>query len=423
MLRRQIERYGRWLAAIVALVVASAVAGAWIMINQRLQTPFDDHYVVRVEFATTAGLSPGLGNPVNVSGVRVGTIGDVKLRDGRADVQLRIDPDKLPAVHRDAKAMLVPNTPLQDLQVELEPGTADAPLMPHGATIALGRTTPPHHADEFLAVLDTDTRALFQALMGSLDEGTRGRTRDVRRMLRAFEPTMQDLRAVSSSLADRRVRLRRLVHNLSILSGEVGRGDRQLTQAVRAGGDVLDAVSQPDAELRAGLERLPGTISTARGALGDAEKLADELGPAARALLPAARRAPRALSATGRLARATEPVLRTRVRPLVRRTQPIAAHLAPATRDLSAVTPSLTTAFHVLSYLSNELAYNPPGDDEGFIHWAAWFTHNLDSFVSTQDAHGATWRGLALFDCTLASRQQVVNTLLQQAFGQVEGCG
>lgn len=423
MLRRQIERYGRWLVAIAALVVAATVAGAWIMINQRLQTPFDDHYVVRVEFATTAGLSPGLGNPVNVSGVRVGTIGDVKLRDGRADVELRIDPDKLPGVHRDAKAMLVPNTPLQDLQVELEPGTARAGDLPHGATIALGRTTPPHNADEFLSILDGDTRAMFQALLGSLDEGTRGRTRQIRQMLRSFEPTMRDLGAVSASLADRRAQLRRLVHNLSALTGEVGRGDRQLTAAVRAGGDVLEAVSRPDAELRAGLERLPGTVATARGALDDAESLADELGPAARALLPAARRAPRALRAAGRLSRVAEPVLRTRLRPLTRRSQPLARHAAPATRDLSAVTPSLSTAFQVLTYLTNEVAYNPPGDDEGFVHWAAWFTHNLDSFVSTQDAHGATWRGLALFDCTLVSGQQALHQLFQQAFGQVEGCG
>ena len=56
------------------------------------------------------------------------------------------------------------------------------------------------------------------------------------------------------------------------------------------------------------------------------------------------------------------------------------------------------------------------------MHWMAWFTHNLNSFVSTQDVHGATWRGLALFDCTIVSRQQEVNQLLKAVFQQVEGC-
>jgi phospholipid/cholesterol/gamma-HCH transport system substrate-binding protein len=422
VLRRQIERYGRWLFVIGALVVVATACGVWILVNQRLQTPLDHHYTLRVEFETSAGLSPGLGNPVNVSGVRVGEIGSVSLRNGRSQVQLRIDPSKLPAVHRDARAMLVPNTPLQDLQVELQPGTARAGVMPDNGLIGIGRTSPPRNADEFLSVLDTDTRALFQALVGSLDEGTKGRTRQIRALLRAFEPTAKDLRAVSSSLAARRTELRRLVHNLSLLTGSVGRGDRELTTAVRAGGEVLRAVSAPDAQLREALRRLPGTAASARGALDDTERLANQLGPTARALVPAARKAPRALQAAGVLARAAEPSLRTRLRPLVRRSQPIAVHLGPATRDLSAVTPSLSSAFQVLTYLTNEIGYNPPGSDEWFVHWIAWFTHNLNSFVSTQDAHGAMWRGLALFDCTIVSRQQEVDQLLKGVFQQVQGC-
>src|SRR4051794_21802163 len=229
MLRRQIERYARWLVVIGALVVVATVCGIWILVNQRLQTPLDHHYTVRVEFETTAGLSPGLGNPVNVSGVRVGEIGSVTLRSGGSQVQLRIDPNKLPAVHRDARALPVPHTPLEDLQVELQPGTAHAGVMPDNGLIGIGRTQSPRNADEFLAVLDTDTRALFQALVGSLDEGTKGRTRQIRALLRAFEPTAKDLRAVSSSLTARRTELRRLVHNLSLLTRSVRRGDRQLT--------------------------------------------------------------------------------------------------------------------------------------------------------------------------------------------------
>ena len=121
MLRVQIRRYGRWVLAIAALIAVGIVSGTWILVNQRLQTPLEHRYTVRVEFASTAGLSPGLGNPVDVSGVRVGDIGNVALANGRAQVELRIDPGKLPHVYRDASAMLVPNTPLQDLQANLEP--------------------------------------------------------------------------------------------------------------------------------------------------------------------------------------------------------------------------------------------------------------------------------------------------------------
>ena len=421
MLRRQLERYGRWLVAIGALVAVAIGTGGWILVNQRLKTPFDESYTVTAEFATSAGLSPGLGNAVNVSGVRVGSIGDVRLRDGRAEVELAIDPGELPRVYADARAMLVPNTPLQDLQVELAPGTTAAG--PLRGPISVGRTTPPRNPDELTGVLDADTRALFQVLVGSFDQGTRGRADDLRRLLRTFRPTVGSLRQVSGALVDRRRQLRHLVHNLALLSGEVGRGDRELAEAVRAGGEVLEAVSAPDEELRAALAKLPGTLSTARRSLDGAEALADELGPTAQVLLPAAGKAPRALAAAGRLAREAEPVLRTRVRPLTREARPLVRDLSPAVRDLSAVTPALTTAFQVLTYATNEIGYNPPGDDEGFVHWLAWFTHNLNSFTSTQDAHGAVWRGLGLFDCTFLAGQQVVDQLLRSVFAEIEGCG
>jgi phospholipid/cholesterol/gamma-HCH transport system substrate-binding protein len=103
--------------------------------------------------------------------------------------------------------------------------------------------------------------------------------------------------------------------------------------------------------------------------------------------------------------RRATPILRGRLRPLVRRSQPLTGDLAPATRQLSAVTPKLSGAFQVLTYLVNELAYNPPGRDEGFLFWAAWFAHNTDSIMSAGDANGAVFRGLALGSCSTLTEQ------------------
>ena len=43
-------------------------------------------------------------------------------------------------------------------------------------------------------------------------------------------------------------------------------------------------------------------------------------------------------------------------------------------------------AFKVLTYVTNELAYNPAATNPGFLYWLAWFAHNADSFISTSDA-------------------------------------
>jgi hypothetical protein len=52
------------------------------------------------------------------------------------------------------------------------------------------------------------------------------------------------------------------------------------------------------------------------------------------------------------------------------------------------VTPHLSKAFSVLNYVVNELGYNPPGAEEGYLFWTAWFFHNADSILSIEDAQG-----------------------------------
>src|SRR3712207_7284392 len=57
--------------------------------------------------------APGLGQPVEVAGVKVGTISDARLSGGRALVTLEIERHQLAAVHRDARVALQPVTPLR----------------------------------------------------------------------------------------------------------------------------------------------------------------------------------------------------------------------------------------------------------------------------------------------------------------------
>ena len=46
--------------------------------------------------------------------------------------------------------------------------------------------------------------------------------------------------------------------------------------------------------------------------------------------------------------------------------------------------------------------FNPPGPEEGYLFWTAWFFHNANSILGVEDAHGATWRGLVMFGCSTA---------------------
>ncbi|MDX6643539.1 MAG: phospholipid/cholesterol/gamma-HCH transport system substrate-binding protein, partial [Solirubrobacteraceae bacterium] len=103
MLRLQIARYGRFLVAIVVLVGVAAVTGTYVLIQQRLRTPFDDVYSLKAEFSTSSGLTPGLGLPATVAGVKVGTITGASVKNGRSVVEVAIERHKLPRVYADAR--------------------------------------------------------------------------------------------------------------------------------------------------------------------------------------------------------------------------------------------------------------------------------------------------------------------------------
>src|SRR5205814_2445868 len=92
--------------------------------------------------------------------------------------------------------------------------------------------------------------------------------------------------------------------------------------------------------------------------------------------------------------------VRDRLRPRVRVTPPTLAKLRPSVDRIGAVTPALIDVGHVLNRAVNELGYNPPGPEEGFLFWLAWYIHDGNSVLAVEDAHGVAWRGLVMFGCS-----------------------
>jgi phospholipid/cholesterol/gamma-HCH transport system substrate-binding protein len=418
----QIRRYGKWVGVIALLAVVATASATYILINQRLRLPTQERYTIYADLASSSGLTPGLGQPVNVAGVRVGQISGAELEEGVARIAMEIDPNKLPRVYDNARAALIANTPLKDMLLELGPGGPPGKPLASGGVIPVEATSPPIDSDELTNALDRDVRDFFQILVADLARGSDGRGKDFNQLLRALEPTTRQIDDITSALAARRRELKRLTGNLAILSAAAAEKDDDIAGVVQAANTTLQAVAGQDGALRASLDRLPGTVSSIRSSLVNVGDLADELRPTVDALLPAVRKLPAALADVDPLLLTAEPVLRDKIRPLVRRLAPIASDLTPAARDLSAVTPDLTTSFQVLNYVVNELGYNPPGSDEGYLYWTAWFAHNAASMLSMQDAHGAVWRGLALVSCDSLSAQPDIGPILDVLFGALQAC-
>jgi phospholipid/cholesterol/gamma-HCH transport system substrate-binding protein len=416
-MKRAIQKNLRYFAVLVAIMVTGTLLMGVVLVKERLRLPFTQAYTIKAEFETSAGLLPGLGQAVNVAGVKVGTVSGAKFGNGHSVVSLEIRPGKLKHVYANAHATMVPNSPVKDLVVELDPGHPPARALHDGGTIPVGQTTSQVELDELWAALDTDTRQYFSALVAGLGRGLHGRGNDFRAVFKNLGPTAQELQPVMHALAQRRIELRHAVHNLAAVTSAAGTQDRQLARSIVDANVTLQTIGAQQAALRASLVRLPPTLAALRTSLGHTTSFANELGPAMRALLPTARRLPAALAATRPLLDVTEPVVRTQLRPFVRDAQPIAGALRPAVVNLNKVTPSLSDAFRVLTYVVNELAYNPPGDDEGFLFWMAWFFHNANSFLANEDANGSMWRGVLVTDCRTLTKatpalQQVMSALL-----------
>ena len=421
-MKRFLGNYLRYLVVIGFLAVLALASGAYILKNQRLSLPWQDRYTVKMDVSSSSGLTPGLGQAVNVAGVRVGQISGAKLKAGVAQLSLEIDPKKLPRVYENATAALVPNTPLKDMIVELGPGGKPAKPLKDGGFIGVADTSPPIDSDELTSALDGDTRDFLGVLLSDAGKGLDGRGKDLNRVLRTLQPTARQLEQVSGALAERRRALKRLVGNLNLLTTTTAGRSEDLAEVVSAANATLTAIGGQDAAVRGSLERLPTTLSRIRTSLDTTADFTDELAPTLNQLLPAVRRLPAALRDADPLLRTATPVLRDQLRPLVREAQPLARDLDPATRDLQAVTPALTEAFQVLTYVVNETAYNPAGDNEGFLYWFSWFAHNGASFLSTQDAHGPVWRGLLLTSCDTVKEQPGIGPLLDVVLGVTQAC-
>src|SRR3954451_15600950 len=250
--------------------------------------------------------------------------------------------------------------------LQLAPGSKSSGVAPAGYTIPVSQTLPNVNFDEVLSALDTDTRSYLQMLVGGGADGLGGQGRRLSGTLERFEPTGRELARLNGALARRQAHIRRTIHNFRLLSQALGDKDQQLATLVDSSNRVFGAFADQDARLRESLRLLPGTLDATDKGL----QKADTLGTGLRRTLGRLRPAARALGPTLRDVRPfladTTPVIHDRLRPFARDVLPTIRDLRPAARDLSVVTPRLTTSLGVANQLLNELAYNPPGAEEGF---------------------------------------------------------
>jgi phospholipid/cholesterol/gamma-HCH transport system substrate-binding protein len=387
--------------AIVALFVGALGVAGYILANQRLRFPLieDKAFPLSVELPNAQAVTPGQGQTIRVAGVEVGQIGKVELEDGKAIVNLDIEPKYKGLIRRDATALLRSKTGVKDMFIEVDPG--DGKPMPENGRIRVENTLEDIDPDEILSALDSDTRDYLRLLVSGAGKGLKGRGSDLREAFARLGPLHRDLARVSKAVARRRSNLRQLVHNYGLLTSELGHQDRNITRLVQTSQAVFEAMAAEDTGISTAVARLPGALRQTESTLGKVDTLSQRMVPALEALRPPFRKLDEANEQVRPLAIEGAPILKNEVRPFARAAQPFTRDFGSAGRELARAAPDLSQTFHGLNRLFNIGTYNANGAegltgdlakdrarDEGYLYWLAWTVQNTVSMFSTSDANG-----------------------------------
>jgi phospholipid/cholesterol/gamma-HCH transport system substrate-binding protein len=414
-----------------------------ILVNQRAVLPNwvpligTDRFELNADFSTAQAVTPGQGQSVDIAGIKVGEVSSVKLEDGHAVVGMEIDNKYASLIHDNASLLLRPKTGLNDMVVEVDPGTQSAPRVKEGSTVSLASTKPQVNPDEFLATLDADTQQFLKLLLANGAEAldpAKGRDVQLSNALRRLDPFARDIGAISSALATRRQNVANSIHNFQLLSTELGNRDQDLVNFVDSSDDVLASFAKEQSSIRSAVQQLPGTLKEAKGALTSANDLAVVEGPALKKLIPGAKATAPALRSLRPFFQQTAGPIQNQIRPFTTQVASPVHHVAQISQGLGNSAPGLRTGFTNLNSGLNALAYNPPGDQEGFLFYVPWLNHDLNADYLLQDAYGPIRRGLVLESCSTAGvAESVLQSepylrMLYQLTGQprvnnIPGCG
>ncbi|MFM9043721.1 MAG: MlaD family protein [bacterium] len=413
-MKKAIREHLRDFMAILMIVVAGVATTLVILVNQRADFPEwfpglgKKTFEMSAEFSTAQAVTPGQGQSVDIAGVRVGEVTGVEQQDGTAVVTVEVEEEYSDLIHRDASILLRPKTGLNDMVLALDPGTEDAPQVTEGETLPLSQTEPNVNPDEFLTVLDTDTRDYLKLLLAGGAEGFGGveKGRRLGDVMRRFEPAVRDIGLINKGMAARRTDIAEGIHNFGLVSAALAESDDAVADFVTYSDQALAGFAAQESSLRAAIRELPGALKATRNAVTYGNEFSLQAKPALTKSLPGAKALAPALRELQPFFTQTVGPLQTQVRPFTQTLYgggspgPIKA-LQLASQGLGYSTEPLKSGLTDFNSIFNALAYNPENSatKQSYLFWLQWLNRNTNSTLSLEDANGPLGRATALLDC------------------------
>lgn len=327
------------LGAIFVLGAAGTVAAV-------TETQGEDLSVTAV-FADASPLIPG--NEVKASGVTVGEVGSIALRQGRAHVEMIVERSVLP-MHEDASATITSKDLLGERFINLERGSPSAPLLDEAGVIPESQTSRVVELQEVLNAVDDPTGTALAALVTTLGEGVNRQGPEIAAAISALEPAMRQTDELGHVLSEHNQLLTQLVDTVQPVAGALAtdRG-RSLDRLVGSSEQTLSAVATNRAAVQEMLRQLPATLDRARRSLGQVAGVADAATPTLASMRPVTDDLTGISGELRRFSDAADPALGSlppvldRAQALLDETAPLVRALRPFGEDLRGVTAASRT--------------------------------------------------------------------------------
>jgi phospholipid/cholesterol/gamma-HCH transport system substrate-binding protein len=411
--------------AIFVLAAAGIVMTLGIFIQQKAALPAwiplvgEEFDQVTAEFSTAQAVTPGQGQSVDIAGIEIGKVASVELEDGHAVVGMNIQPKYMELIHPNAELLLRPKTGLNDMIVEIDPGSGPKHIE-DGAHFTLTQTEPNTNLEAFFATLDADTRQYIQLLVAGGAQGIGGRGVQLSNAFRRFGPFVHYVAKLNRAVAARHVELANVIHNFGRLTEELGRRDAEIRRFVTASDAALGDFANQQQAIQESLREFPAALRAGNSALASSKRFSDVAFPALTGLIPQAQASKPAFEATEQMFRQTTAPIRDQIRPFTREIRPVLNHANEASGPFAKTVRGFGNALGGFNSFLNELAYNPKGPKESFLFYLPWLNHNFNSAFRLQDAGGPALRGLVMISCTgadlgygFANERPFLKTLLQ----------
>lgn len=405
----------RNVAVFVALVVLGTAVGMWYILQEDLIFPWQHVSNYYADFADAAAVAPGQHQEVRVAGVHVGDIGSASVtRSGEARIQLQITASHL-KIYQNASAILQSKTPLNEMYVELNPGTPAAPVLRPGGTIPLSRTTSPVEIDRILQHLGPNQRAALEVLLDETQPALAGSSSYLPADLASLDTTLKKLEPVASALQTRQADIATLVTDLNQVAGAVGGNQSRLAGLLDSAQSTLQVLQANDGSLASAIRQLPATTQALGHSLSKVQTLTTQLNPALQQLQNSSAVLPGAIDQLNSTLLSLHPVL-NQLNPLVHAAIPVTSNLGSY---LHLANPTLAGVQQVspdLGPLTSYIQYDMP--------WLKGFFYNTDSVLSVYHGNTPLVRSLVVGgSASLAGLLQQYGITLPPSLSGVIGSG